>query len=501
MDRITEFVDSFIPKTLPKKRQKQLKDELYCHLLDKADYYRELGFEKKISFDKAVEDFGTDADMKNYILGEFEELYKERTIWGILAAVFIWALNILCYPLDLWSYSADFNRDPDPLGAFMSFLMIFSVLGLVVFARVKKYRKMLFFIGLSNTTITAGFLWCLYPQMAAYSMWYNIIYLIDRFTPFISYDTVVSVIMLWIIWVGIPAVLSLYPLIASLLLKLGRLSDVKNPRKKCIITAVVCFTVMFTTCMLQRTGFEYSDEYPVFFSPYNIYISEETEDIYNRINIGCTVEEAEEIMDEYAIQSVEKYRGFLDKLGKKQLDKKLREMDFDEKYKVYFPPYSYIKGEGFVGITEENGIVTGVAVGNIDDSMFNEKARTFGYTDTGTWKGWDNMGEALIYLGTLKGGDREEDILVNFGDDFGLLGEDTGMIYSKRKHLENGSLKTCYRVYFYGITDPEKKLDYERFSPYYAELFFTDGALEKGSLYTREYDEDGIVPKKVMTIG
>ncbi len=501
MNRINDFVDSFIPKNLPKKKKKMLKDELTCHLLDKADHYIDIGYEMSVSMDKAIEEFGTDEDMKNYIRGEFEELYHERTIWGILAGVFIWGLNILCLPLDLWSYSADFNRDPDPLGAFMSFLMIFAVVGLIVFARIKKYRKMLFFIGLSNASIVGFLLWCFYPQMATYSMCYNMIYLIDRFTPFLCYDSVFSYVIEGVFFVGVPALLALYPLIASVLLKIGRIHDVKNPRKKSIAVVTVCFAVMFITCMLQETGLEYNDEYPVFFSPYHVYISEETEDVYNRINIGDTVESAEAVMDEYDIQSIEKYRGFLDKLGQKQLDRKLKEMDFDEDYKVYFPPYSYIKGEGFVGIKEENGIVTGVAVGNITEHLFNEKSQTFGYSDSGTWKTWDDMTAVSLYLGTLRAGDKEDEILANFGDDYGLLGEDMGMIYSKRKHLEDGKLKTYYRVYFYGITDPEKKLDYERFSPRYAELYFTDGILEKGSLYTREYTENEKIPKKIMTIG
>lgn len=410
-------------------------------------------------------------------------------------------MNILCVPLDLWVISADFNRDPDPLGAFMSFLMIFAVVGLIVFARIKKYRKMLFCIGLSNITILGIFLWCFYPQMATYSMWYNMIYLIDNFTPFLSYGTAAEGIILAVFLIGVLAVLALYCIISSVLLKLGKLKDVKNPRKKSIVTASICFAVMFITCMLQKTGLEYYEEYPVFFTPYNVYISEETEEIYNRINIGDTIEYAEEIMDEYAIQSIEKYRGFLDKVGKKQFDKQLEEMDFDKDYKVYFSPYSDIKGGGFVGIKEENGIVTGVAVGNIDGEMYNEKSRTFGYTNTGTWETWDDMDAVGVYFGTLKAGDREEDILLNFGDDYGVLSEDMGMVYSRRKHLENGTFKTYYRVYFYGMTDPDKELEYEQFSSYYAELYFSDGVLQRGTLYTREYTENDKLVKKIMTVG
>ena len=99
MNRINNFVDSFIPKNLQKKKAKALKEELTCHLLDKADHYKDIGYEMSISIDKAIEEFGTDEDMKNYIRGEFEELYHERTIWGILAGIFIWGLNILCLHL------------------------------------------------------------------------------------------------------------------------------------------------------------------------------------------------------------------------------------------------------------------------------------------------------------------------------------------------------------------------------------------------------------------
>ena len=495
MNRINEFVDSFIPKNIPKRKTKTLKEELTCHLLDKADHYMEIGYEMSVSMDKAIEEFGTDEGMKEYIRSEFEELYHERTIWGVLAGVFIWGLNILCLPLDLWSYSADFNRDPDPMGACMSFLMIFAVVALIVFARIKKYRKMLFFIGLSNASIVGFYLWCIYPQMATYSMWYNMVYLVERFTPFLMHDTLAEAVTLCIFTIGIPAMLAFYPLIAAVLLKLGKIGTVKNPRKKSITVAVACFAVMFSTCMLQETGLKHSDEYPFFFSPYDVYMSEETEDIYNRISIGDTVEYAEAVMWEYEIQSVEKYRSFQDKLGQKQLDDQFEKMSFKEGYNIYFPPYSHINGQGFVGITEENGIVTGVAVGNISEYIFNHRKQTFGYRNSNIWKYQEDLELAKAFISALKPGDNEEDIISRFGDDSGPLGEDIGIIYTQRKSIENGSLKTYYRVYLYG----ETVQNLEEFDAYYLELYFSDGILEKGSFYT--YAEDDISPEKLMTIG
>mgnify|MGYP003298839072 CR=1 FL=1 len=38
MNRVKAFVDSFIPENLPKKKRLELKDELECHILDKADF-------------------------------------------------------------------------------------------------------------------------------------------------------------------------------------------------------------------------------------------------------------------------------------------------------------------------------------------------------------------------------------------------------------------------------------------------------------------------------
>ena len=74
MNRISEFADSFVPKNLSEKRKNALKQEIICHVLDKADYYKELGYTEEESMSKATEDFGTDEDMKKNILSEFEEL-------------------------------------------------------------------------------------------------------------------------------------------------------------------------------------------------------------------------------------------------------------------------------------------------------------------------------------------------------------------------------------------------------------------------------------------
>ena len=175
MNRITEFVDSFIPKNISKKKAVILKEELTCHIMDKVDYYKDIGYDETESVNKAIEDFGTDEMDKKFIFNEFEELYSEKNILGILAFVIIAAMNFICAPLDLWVTSADFNRDPDPISAFISFSMIFVVFIMIAFARIKKYRKTLISIGIVNTLIAVVLLMSFYPQMAAYTMGFNVV--------------------------------------------------------------------------------------------------------------------------------------------------------------------------------------------------------------------------------------------------------------------------------------------------------------------------------------
>ena len=71
MNRITDFVDSFIPKNMPKKKALLLKAELTCHIIDKADFYKEIGYDDTESVNKAIEDFGTDETDKKFIFNEF----------------------------------------------------------------------------------------------------------------------------------------------------------------------------------------------------------------------------------------------------------------------------------------------------------------------------------------------------------------------------------------------------------------------------------------------
>ena len=57
MNRITDFVDGFIPDNIPKKEATLIRAELTCHIMDKADFYKDIGYNDMESIDKAIADF------------------------------------------------------------------------------------------------------------------------------------------------------------------------------------------------------------------------------------------------------------------------------------------------------------------------------------------------------------------------------------------------------------------------------------------------------------
>lgn len=488
MNRITEFVDSFIPKNISKKKASILKEELICHIMDKVDYYKDIGYDDTESVNKAIEDFGTDEVDKKFIFNEFEELYSEKSIFGILAFVIIAVMNFICAPLDLWVTSADFNRDPDPFSAFISFAMIFIVLIMIAFARIKKYRKTLISIGIVNTLIAVVLLMSFYPQMAAFTLAYDIIYLVDNFTPFSIGNIIVMAhdgILAMALWVGILIIPSLYCFTEAFRIKQGRAKQVKKPKKKIAIFSSVFFTIAIASCLLYPTSEKYADNYPVWFDNYYNYISDESEKMFDEISIHDKYNEVDNHLSFAGYVTVEQYRDSLDRVKRKQFNQNLKEFDFAEGYEIWFKPGETADGNGFIGIKQENGIITGKAIGNIEEKMYSEKNNNFGYS---SYKLYHNMFAMFDYFRTLKKGDAEADVMSRFGSEFGF-------IYAKRSSVEDGKKINYYRIYFHGITNPEGK-SYEKGDSRYIELTFENGVLVNGTMYDKEYLDKGSEVKK-----
>ena len=69
INKIINYIDSIIPKNIPEKKRRKIYDEMFCHILDRIDYYEEIGYSEEQSTDKAIEDMGTDEETKKQISG------------------------------------------------------------------------------------------------------------------------------------------------------------------------------------------------------------------------------------------------------------------------------------------------------------------------------------------------------------------------------------------------------------------------------------------------
>lgn len=478
MNEIKTYINSLIPKNLPKKRKALLFDEIESHILDKADFYEEIGYSWKESVKKAIKDFGTDEEVKNGILNEFETLYHERTWWAIPAGIAVFAMNILAFWLDIWVGSADYNSDPDSAGAFMSFCMVFVLLGGIIFARINNYRKMLIGIGIGSFVSAANFLWCFFPQAAFFAISLNTVYLIDKYTPIsMSYFFEYGMISYFLSSIVLLAICSLYCFVTAYRIKSGKAKKIKNANIKTVVFTAVFFAVALSSSTILPRAERYEESYPQWFNEWHSYISDETNYIYFETNLNDNYDEVTARLTEYGWESIEGYKKTLDKLTLKQFNAELKYLDFDENDEVWFVPGNrirgqYIEGNAFVALQKnESGLICKKAIGNINKSMFYDDS--FGYSD-GDRK--DDMETMLAEFASLRKGDREAVVLNKFGNIF-------GQTYTKSMWQENGSVKTYYRIYCYGLTDPEAKPYYDRYSSRYIELSFTDGYLSEGKMW------------------
>lgn len=486
MNRVKAFVDSFVPENLPKKKRLELKEELECHIFDKVDFYKEIGYTLEDSIEKALEDFGTKDETRSHIYNEFEELYYERSWFGIIAFAIVSLINFLCLPLDLWVMSADYNRDPDPISVFIGFCMIFLVLFMIAFARIKKLRKTLISIGVANLLIAVTLICAFYPQMASFGIGYNLIYLIDRFTPISLGDMLTGGyegVFVMAFYFGFLVIPSVYCFAEAFRIKSGFAKEIKKPWLKTSIFTVIFYSVAIITSLLYPAADKYIEDYPVWFNEYNSYICEETEGIFEEIRVGNSYEDAAEILASYGYISVDEYEKTLDKLTLKQFRNDIDNLSFADGYEIWFNKNKVPQGNGFVGIMSKNGVVTGIAIGNISDKMYDENHADFGMYNSDFLV---NINLLTEFLESVEKGDSEQEIMENFAG-FGTLGE----VYGKRFTTENGVEKHYYRIYSYGSMKPGVVTGVHKDNSWYTELYFENGILTKGTLYWRDYIGDG----------
>ena len=496
MDRITDFVDAFVPKNLPKKRKAALKEELSCHILDKKDYYREIGYDENAGIDKAIADFGDSEEINKYIYNEFEELYSERSGYETSAFIVIAVMNALCGPLGLWVASVDYNSEPGPVRAFVSSCLILAVLMMIVVARIKKYRKTLISIGIINALIAGSIIYCFYPQSATYTFVENITFLIDRFTPLSmwkiikDFDTGDYFFLLCLLILLISA---LYCFTAAARIKKGKSKPVKRPVIKIAVFVALYLVFSLVSSLMQPVSRKYIQNYPTWFNTYCHHISEESQKRFDEISIGDSYIDVSECLKAEGYVTFDSYMKSLDRLTKKQFANSLKQFDFVEGCEIWFHPEKLSDGNGFVGLKQRNGIVTAKGIGNMEKNMYTDGYNYFGYTES--YDNYDLDSGRVIsrnialntlteYLNALKKGAPETEVMSRFGEEFGT-------IYTKRFSVEDGKEIGYYRVYCGVVLNPEVSSNYyKEYDRRYIELTFENGKFIKGVIYDEEYIKD-----------
>ncbi len=482
MNDLKAYVDSLIPANLPKSKKALLYDEIEGHILEKADFYEEIGYPRKESMEMAIKDFGTDKDVKDSIFGEFETLYYERTWWAIPAAIAVFAMNFLAFRMDIWVGSADYNQDPDSGAAFTSFCMIFFLLGGIVFARIKNYRKLLVGLGIGSFVSAANFLWCFFPQAAFYAIGLNTAYIIDIISPFALGDYFdIGAGLYFYLSIILLTACSLYCFITSRRIKTGKAKKIKKPLFRVAVFTAVFFTIAFISCSILPKAQRYSDDYPKWFTANHSYVSDETDFIYEIISIGDSYDEVSQTLTELGWISVESYEETLDRLLRKQFEADLRNFYFDVNDEIWFLDGNringkYIGGNNFVALQkDENGLICKKAVGDVTKEIYKNG---FGSARKDIHDKTDDMELMLSDFAQLKKGDTEDSVLSKFGKIY-------GEICTKNTHMENGSVITYYRIICYGIVDPDGK-SYEQYGTRRIALTFRDGLLTKGGIWWKE---------------
>lgn len=484
MKDLNSYINSLIPKHISSKMKKSLYEELESHISEKIDYYNKLGFSLDESIEKAKADFANEPETLATISGEFEMLYGEKTLWAVAVAVLIVLMNGICFSLDIWVSNVEFNHVPTLFGVTISFLMIFAVVFAAFFARLKGYRKTLIAIGSANLLLLIGLIFMSYPQSAFYSMYSNIIYLIDRFTP-IYLGEMIRYGYSGYYWIAVIflAVLSVCCFIDAHKIKRGSLKRREKSKVSVVVFISIFAFIAVVSAFMYPKSCEYIENYPYYLDEYYQCLSEETEELYSHIDIDVDYSEATRILAQSGWISFESFENTLDRVGKKQFEGSKNNFDLRDGYEFFFNPEKSIDGGGFVGIQKNaDGKVTGKLIGNIENGM---RTKSYGYYPSNNCY----MDEMLETFGNLSLGDSRDSVMTDFVNKY-------GNIYTKTESNENGVKTEYYRIACNGLVFDESYIgvsDKTSEQTVYIEIAFTNGELSMAKMYYTHLVDTGIV--------
>ncbi len=476
MKNIDDFIGSFLPDNIPKKKRQQLYDEMECHILDRVDFYMEIGYDEETALKKSMECFGEDEEMKEIIKADFHVLYHERLYYAVIAGLIPIIFNFICAFTGGFIHTADYAGSPSAENVFMSSFFVCFIILQIIFCYKKGYRKSLIATGISNILIVCTLIFVFYPQSAFYGLPLNVSYVLEKLTPLIMKNAA-DELPNYFSWYGTLIFLGSTALISFILAKKVKTkgSAEKKSLKGVAVLAFIMCGVCFLNAVTYKPAKEHFRDYRTWFNEKNDTVTEHTIEVFDAIPLGCTYADAKPYLEYLGYVNAEDYIKTLSREEQKMFRYNLSEMKFffGEDYEIFFEKDKeyYRRNENalFFIRADEKGIITGkgIGVGSEYEDRYGSKHH---YCSAG-----HNTAKCIADFGSLKKGDVKEEMLRK-------IGKENGHFYTVFSEKEKGVQKDYYRIH-----SREKQTDtYPYDTDVYIQLWFTDGLLEKGTL---EYDD------------
>lgn len=382
--------------------------------------------------------------------------------------------------MSLWVTSADYNRDPEALGVFASFVMIFISLFGAVFARVKQLRKLLIGIGISNLLIALSLFLAFYPQNAFFAIESNTVWLVDMLTPFYIGESVGVFFyscMLFLI------VLAIWCFVTSRKIKRGAVKKCKKPQRfLAVFTAAFALFAIVNTLMYP-VSHNYIKNLPTWLQTYDLYFTEETEKIFNSVMLCGDYSVTEDILKQNGYVTFDSFEDSLGRVEKKQFRANSRKFELREGYEYWFNPNMDIEGGGYVGIkTDSNEKVTGKLIGDIKKNVY----ESYGVSKS------CNMTQMLKTFESLNIGDPKNEVMNDFIEKYGEA-------YTLCEEIKDGKRVQLFRISCKGyIDDLQLRRKYFQMdkdeSVMFLEITFINDSLALCDMYYTEYTKNDLTP-------
>lgn len=154
---IEEYLEKAVPKMVSARKHERIRDELMSHILDKVDFYIEIGYSEKEAYVKALNEMGE----PEQIISQFEEVYREKKIYSRIAFAIIICTDLFAAVTGIGATIISFFfKDPLWLtyeSLVFSNIFLFCVAVTVLYAYKEKHPSMLKAVGFAHLLMSVPF--------------------------------------------------------------------------------------------------------------------------------------------------------------------------------------------------------------------------------------------------------------------------------------------------------------------------------------------------------